>query len=337
MKFIDEVQIEVTGGDGGNGCVAFRREKFRPKGGPSGGDGGHGGSVIIRAAGNLSSLLELRYHPRWKGKKGTNGQGNDRFGRKGENVVILVPVGTIVSDTETRAVLADLDAPDAEVVAASGGRGGRGNLHFKSATRRAPDFAEPGEKGEHRMLHLELKLLADVGVLGFPNVGKSTLIRRVSAARPRVADYPFTTLVPTLGVVRLDDMRVMVMADMPGLIEGAAEGVGLGHRFLKHVERTRVLCHIVSPARLPDSDPVADLQTIDMELERFSTDLAARPQVVVINKVDLPDVREAVDELRERFADRGIENVQVISAATGEGIGELLEAIWGMLSNQSET
>ncbi len=334
MKFIDEADIEVAAGDGGNGCVAFRREKYRPRGGPSGGDGGRGGDVVLEADAGMSSLMDLRFHPHWKAGKGTNGQGNDRFGRAGRRVLIRVPVGTVVTDAETGAPIADLDAADKLVVAARGGQGGHGNLHFKTPTRRAPDFAQPGEKGEARRLHLELKLLADVGIIGFPNVGKSTLVRKVSAARPKVADYPFTTLVPTLGVVRLDDGREMVMADMPGLIEGASDGAGLGIRFLKHVERTRVLCHLLTLDREPGSDPLRDLETINAELGRFSPELALRPQVVAINKADLTGVREAAPKVVAAIEAAGLGPAHLVSAATGEGIDELLDAVFSMLGAQ---
>lgn len=331
MRFIDEADIDVRAGDGGNGCVAFRRERFKPKGGPSGGDGGRGGDVLVEATRRMASLLDLQYHPHWKAEKGLGGQGNDRNGRSGKDVVIHVPCGTVVTDVDTGETLADLDEQGKSVVAARGGRGGRGNLHFKKPTRQTPDFAEPGGEGQKRRLHLELKLIADVGVLGFPNLGKSTLVRRVSAARPRVADYPFTTLAPTPGVVRLDDLREFVIADMPGLVEGASEGVGLGIRFLRHVERTRVLCHLVTVAREPDSDPLDDYRIINEELESFSPELAGRPQVVAINKVDLPEVRDGADEIRRRLEEGTTRRVLLVSAATGEGIDDLLEELWSAL------
>ena len=336
MKFIDEVEIDVAAGDGGNGCVAFRRERFRPKGGPAGGDGGRGGSIVLEATERMASLLDLRYHPHWKAEKGRNGQGSDRSGRSGKDVILHVPCGTVITDADTGEQLADLDLHGRTAVAARGGRGGRGNLRFKAATRQAPDFAEPGGKGEKRRLKLELKLIADVGVLGFPNLGKSTLVRRVSAARPRVADYPFTTLVPSPGVIRLDDVREFVIADMPGLVEGASEGVGLGIRFLKHVERTRVLCHLVTVGREPGSDPVRDYRIINRELAGFSPALADRPQVVAVNKVDLGDVREALQETCRRLEEAGAQRVLAISAATGEGIPELLEELWSVLSSAGD-
>lgn len=331
MRFIDEVDIDVHAGKGGDGCVAFRRERYKPKGGPSGGDGGRGGNVIVEATGRMSSLLDLRYHPHWKAGSGRNGQGNDRSGAGGEDVTIHVPPGTVISDVDSGETIADLDEDGRRVIVARGGRGGRGNLHFKKPTRRAPDFAEPGGEGEGRRLHLELKLIADVGVLGFPNLGKSTLVTRVSAARPRVADYPFTTLVPTPGVVRLDDLREFVIADMPGLVEGASEGVGLGIRFLRHVERTRVLCHLVTVEREPESDPLEDYAIINEEISRFSPELADRPQVVAVNKMDLPQVRDAAGDLRRRLEEGGARRVHLISAATGEGVPDLLEALWEAL------
>lgn len=332
MRFIDEVEIDVRAGDGGAGCVAFRRERFRPKGGPSGGDGGRGGCIVVEATERMASLLDLRYHPHWKAGPGRAGQGNDRNGRGGEDVTIHVPCGTVVMDAGTGEQLADLDRHGKTALVARGGRGGRGNLHFKSATRQAPDVAEPGGRGEARRLKLELKLIADVGVLGFPNLGKSTLVRRVSAARPRVADYPFTTLVPSPGVVRIDDAREFVIADMPGLVQGASSGVGLGIRFLRHVERTRVLCHLVTTGREPGSDPVRDWRIINEELSGFSRELAGRPQVVAINKVDLPDVRGELEETRRRLEEEGARHVLAISAVTGEGIPELLETLWTSLA-----
>ncbi|MBW2260380.1 MAG: GTPase ObgE [Deltaproteobacteria bacterium] len=336
MKFIDEVEIDVAGGDGGNGCVAFRRERYRPKGGPAGGNGGRGGSIVLEATERMASLLDLRYHPHWKAEKGRNGQGSDRHCRSGKDVILHVPCGTVITDADTGDQLADLDLHGKTAVAARGGRGGRGNLRFKSATRQTPDIAEPGGEGEKRRLKLELKLIADVGVLGFPNLGKSTLVRRVSAARPRVADYPFTTLVPSPGVVRLDDVREFVIADMPGLVEGASNGVGLGIRFLKHVERTRVLCHLVTVGREPGSDPVRDYRIINDELAGFSSALADRPQVVAVNKVDLGDVREALPETCRRLEEAGAQRVLAVSAATGEGVTELLEELWSVLSDTGD-
>jgi len=327
MQFIDEVTIYVRGGDGGNGCVAFRREKFVPRGGPSGGDGGDGGSVILLADPQLGTLLDLRYQQRYVGERGEHGQGRDRYGRAGADRIVHVPVGTLIKDAESGDVLADLAQPGARFVAGAGGKGGRGNIHFATSTNQAPRIAEDGRPGEERKLRLELKLLADVGLLGYPNVGKSTFIARVSKARPKIADYPFTTLVPNLGVVRLSGDRTFVVADIPGLIEGAAEGHGLGHRFLKHVERTRVLLHLVERSPEPGREPLRDFDTINEELRRYDPALAERPQVVALAKLDLTETRQAYPELREAFARRGIE-LHAISAATGEGVPELLERLW---------
>ncbi|HEX2569969.1 MAG TPA: GTPase ObgE [Polyangia bacterium] len=330
MQFIDEVKIYVQGGDGGNGCVAFRREKYVPRGGPSGGDGGNGGSVVMVADPQLSTLLDLRYQQHYRAGRGEHGQGHDCYGRAAEDLLVRVPVGTLVKDEATDEVLADLDRPDMRFVAARGGRGGRGNMHFATPTNQAPRHAEEGTPGEMRTLRLELKLLADAGIVGYPNVGKSTFISRVSRARPKIADYPFTTLTPNLGVVSLSEGRSFVLADIPGLIEGAAEGHGLGHRFLRHVERTSVLLHLIECSVEPERDPVHDYEVIQRELAEYDAALAARPQVVALTKMDLTETREAYATLREAFAARGIE-LYAISAATGEGIKEVLERLWAHL------
>ncbi len=330
MQFIDEVKIYARGGDGGNGSVAFRREKFIPRGGPSGGDGGNGGSVVLVADPQLGTLLDLRYQQHNSAPRGEHGQGRDRYGRAGEDLIVRVPVGTLVHNVASGELLADLVTPAARFVAARGGRGGRGNIHFATSTNQTPRHAEPGEPGEERTLRLELKLLADVGLLGYPNVGKSTFIARVSRARPKIADYPFTTLVPQLGLVPLSDHRSFVLADIPGLIEGAAEGHGLGHRFLRHVERTRVLLHLIELNELPDRDPLRDYDTLCRELERYDPELAKRPQLVALSKLDLPATREVYPDLREKFAERGIE-LFALSAATGEGVGPVLERLWAGL------
>ena len=327
MQFVDEATIHVLGGDGGNGCVAFRREKYVPRGGPAGGDGGHGGSIIFVADPQLGTLLDVRYQQRYSAPSGEHGGGRDRYGKGGPDRIVPVPVGTVVRDLETREILADLDVVGARWVAARGGRGGRGNIHFATSTNQAPRHAEPGEKGEERKLRLELKLLADVGLLGYPNVGKSTFISRVSAARPKIADYPFTTLVPHLGVVGLSGERSFVLADIPGLIEGAAEGHGLGHRFLRHVERTRVLVHLVERNEDPDRDPLRDFEIINHELARHDEQLAAIPQIVALSKIDITETREAYPALKEAFAARGVE-LLAVSAATGEGVADLLERLW---------
>ena len=330
MRFVDEVTIEVRGGDGGNGAVAFRREKFVPLGGPSGGDGGDGGSVVSRADERLSTLLDLRYRRRLAAEGGENGRGKDQYGAGGKDLVVRVPVGTQVWDASTGEAVADLDVLGKEHVVARGGRGGRGNIHFATPQDRAPRRAEPGVRGEERMLRVELKLLADVGLLGFPNVGKSTLIAAISRARPKIADYPFTTLVPNLGVASYGEQS-FVVADIPGLIEGAADGVGLGHRFLKHVERTRVLVHILTLDPDPSRRPLHDYDVLLRELERFDPELARRPTLVAVSKLDLPDVRRRLPSIRRGMKARGHDRVLAFSAATGEGVDELLRGIAALL------
>jgi len=326
MKFIDEVQIVAIGGAGGNGCMAFRREKYVPRGGPSGGDGGHGGHVILRADRSLTTLLDLKYRPRLVAGRGEHGRGKEQYGRGGGDLVVAVPVGTIVHDATTGELLADLAHDSAEAIIARGGKGGLGNIHFKTSTHRGPRETTPGEPGEEHLLRLELRLLADVGVLGFPNAGKSSLIGRVSAARPKVGDYPFTTLVPQLGVVRVDEGSSFVIADVPGLIEGAHSGVGLGTRFLRHLSRTALLLHVLDLS--PDSgrDPVHDFEIINRELELADPALAAKPQIVAANKLDLAEARDAFPRVQEELARRG-HTVLGISAATGSGLPELVTAI----------
>ncbi|MBT0663775.1 GTPase ObgE [Geobacter pelophilus] len=326
MQFVDEVKIHARSGDGGAGCVSFRREKFIPYGGPDGGDGGDGGSVIIEAITGVSTLLDLKQRPHQKAERGRHGMGKDRHGASGDDLVIKVPVGTVVKDAETGEVIADLTEAGERFVILKGGRGGQGNARFKTSTNRVPRFSQPGEPGEERTFRLELKLLADVGLLGFPSVGKSSLITKISAARPKIADYPFTTLVPNLGVVAYKNYRSFVVADIPGIIEGAHEGAGLGHRFLRHVERTRILLHLLDPCRTHDSDPIKDYETLNSELAKFDEELAQRPQIVVVNKMDLQDVRELLTVMLPYFQDKGIA-VFSISALTGEGIPELLDEI----------
>jgi GTP-binding protein len=326
MRFVDEVEVEVVAGDGGNGAVAFRREKYRPFGGPSGGDGGKGGDVVLLADTRLGTLMDFRFRRRLVATPGEHGRGRDQYGRGGSDLVVRVPVGTQVYDARTGQVLADLSAPDERTIIAHGGRGGRGNMHFATPTDRAPRKAEPGEPGERKQLRFELKLLADVGLLGFPNVGKSTFIAAVSRARPKIADYPFTTLAPNLGVVHRDLDRNFVVADIPGLIEGAADGAGLGHRFLKHVERTRVLLHVLTLDPEPEREPARDFDVLLEELTRFDPVLAARPMVVAVSKLDLPDVREALPEIEAALAARG-HAVLPFSAATGEGVEAVLDAL----------
>jgi GTP-binding protein len=326
MKFVDEATIDVSAGDGGNGAVSFRREKYVPRGGPDGGDGGRGGSVWAVADRNINTLIDYRYARTFRAKRGENGRGADQYGRGADDIVLRVPVGTVVTDADTGQLVADLASDGARALVAKGGAGGLGNIHFKSSTNRAPRQSTPGEKGEQRRLRLELKVLADVGLLGMPNAGKSTLIRAVSAARPKVADYPFTTLAPHLGVVRVDVNASFVIADIPGLIEGAADGAGLGHRFLRHLARTRLLLHVVDIAPIdPDADPVRDAKAIVEELARYDPDLAAKPRWLVLNKLDLvpPDERDArVAAFVKAYRWKG--PVHAVSAATGAGCRELV-------------
>lgn len=331
MHFIDEITLEVHAGDGGDGSAAMRREKYRPLGGPAGGDGGDGGDVVFVADARLTTLLDLKHKRLLKAERGEHGRGKDQYGKRGETLNVRVPIGTQVFDHGSGELLADLDQPDQRFVAARGGRGGRGNIHFVTPVERAPTRAEAGAPGQHRVLRLELKLLADVGIVGFPNVGKSTLIAAISKARPKIADYPFTTLVPNLGVVSRGPERSFVVADIPGIIEGAAEGAGLGHRFLKHVERTRVLVHLVSVDPAPGREPIRDHDTLVQELERFDPALAQRPTLVAMSKLDLPEVRAALPEFRDEMRARGRE-VFAFSAATLEGVSELLDAIERLLA-----
>lgn len=330
MKFIDACEIDVTAGHGGNGAIAFRREKYVPFGGPAGGDGGRGGDVVLEADEGLSTLLDLAYTRKIRAKDGDHGQGKDCYGRGAEDVVCRVPVGTQVFDAATGELLFDLTTHKERVVVAKGGKGGRGNMHFATPYDRAPRRAEPGEAGEERRLRLELKVLADVGLVGYPNVGKSTFVSACSRARPKIADYPFTTLVPQLGLVRIDDEASFVVADIPGLIEGAADGAGLGHRFLKHVERSRALLHLVSLDPSEGRDPVRDFDTLKKELKRFDPALAKRPFLVAMTKADLPEVREAYERLRPQFARKKIK-LRLVSAATGEGMKELLRDLFALV------
>jgi GTPase len=333
MKFVDEVQIEVHAGKGGDGIASFRREKHIPRGGPDGGDGGRGGSIHALADRNINTLVEFRYTRMHRARNGERGRGSDCYGAAAEDITLRMPVGTIISDAETGQVIADLSRDGQVVTIAKGGQGGLGNIHFKSSTNRAPRQCTPGTPGESRNLKLELKVLADVGLLGLPNAGKSTFIRSVSAAKPKVADYPFTTLYPNLGVVRVDENRSFVVADIPGLIEGAAEGAGLGHQFLRHLQRTRLLLHLVDLLP-PDeaADPVHDAAAIVEELRKYDETLYAKPRWLVLNKVDLLDEseREArvaafLDGYRRRVAEP--EKTFIISALTGEGTRKLCYAI----------
>jgi len=331
VKFVDTAELDIVAGRGGNGAIAFRREKFVPFGGPSGGDGGKGGDVVLVADEGMSTLMDLAHVRILRGDHGEHGQGKDCYGRKGEDLEVRVPVGTQVFDRETNEILFDIDRGDARVIVAKGGKGGRGNIHFATPYDRAPRRAEPGEPGEARKVRLELKVMADVGLLGFPNVGKSTFIRAVSRARPKVADYPFTTLTPHLGVVSIDDDAVFVVADIPGLIPGAAEGAGLGHRFLKHVERTRALLHLITLDPGEDRDPVADYTALRKELAKFDKALAKRPEIVALSKADISEVRDAYPALKKQFAKKKIK-LHLVSAATGLGVRELSVELYKMIS-----
>jgi len=330
LKFVDEVSIHVKAGDGGNGAVAWRREKFIPRGGPAGGDGGDGGDVVLVVDPQLATLLDYRYIREHKAKSGEQGRGSDQNGHAGGHIELRVPPGTLVRDAATGEVLADLAEPGQRVVAAKGGKGGLGNMNFATSTNQAPRFAEPGTPGEEKDLVLELKLLADVGIVGYPNAGKSTLISRISRARPRIADYPFTTLVPNLGMVQWRGEKTFVVADIPGLIEGAHAGAGLGHQFLRHVERCRVLVHLVDGAPQGEGrSPKADYDAINRELAHYSPALAGKPQIVAVNKIDVPDARKGAAELNRALArrKRSPAHVLPISAVTGEGLDALLDAI----------
>ncbi len=341
--FVDEVDIHVAAGHGGRGCMAFRREKFVPRGGPSGGDGGHGGSVYIRADPNLNTLLNYRFQKTFSADRGAHGEGSNRTGRTGEDIELTVPVGTVIYEhvDDELVQVADLATPGERVQVAKGGLGGWGNAHFATATNRAPRKTQPGLPGEERDLRLQLKLLADVGLVGFPNAGKSTLISRISAARPKIADYPFTTLTPNLGVVSLSDDRSFVVADVPGLIEGAHQGHGLGHRFLSHLERTKVLVHVVDLSSVTGRDTVEDFDVISRELELFpgrdasGERLADKPVIVAANKMDALDDPDRLARLERHLQSAGIP-LYAVSAATGEGLDRLLEAIWRAVARARE-
>jgi GTPase len=336
--FVDEVDIHVEAGHGGRGCLAFRREKFVPRGGPSGGDGGHGGSVYVVASPHTSTLINYRFHPELNAPRGQHGEGSNCTGQTGSDLDLAVPIGTLVYEKtadpeQPYRLVADLAHEGQRVLVAKGGRGGMGNARFATATNRAPRKVQPGEPGEIKDLRLELKLLADVGLVGFPNAGKSTLIARISAARPKIADYPFTTLTPNLGVVRLSDDRSFVVADVPGLIEGAHRGAGLGHQFLRHLERTKVLVHMVDVSGESGRDPVEDLDILRRELELFQPTFAARPQLVAANKIDAVDVEgeERVLALERRARALNLPFFR-ISAVSGAGVPDLLEAMWRQLA-----
>lgn len=329
--FVDEATIHVKAGDGGNGCVSFRREKYVPKGGPDGGDGGNGGSVVFVADPNKNTLLDFAGKHHWHAPSGKAGQGKKKDGRSGEDLVVPVPPGTVVLDIDKGLTIADLDAPGKRVVIARGGKGGRGNWHFRSPTTQAPRYAEPGEPGEERNLKLELKLIADVGLVGMPNAGKSTLLASASAARPKVADYPFTTLEPQLGIVELPGDRRMVLADIPGLIEGARHGAGLGHAFLRHIERTKIIVHLLDLFPIDGSSPADNYRTIRRELEAFSRALGDKLEIVVANKIDLAPEDEAIAAVRKLKRSLRGRTVLAISGATRRGVPQLMETVWKRL------
>lgn len=326
MQFIDEVKIHVKAGDGGRGCLSFRREKFIPMGGPDGGDGGDGGNVIFVVDEGLGTLLDLRYKVHYKAERGSHGMGKNRHGKNGQDLVVRVPPGVLIYDQESGELLADLKEREQQFVAASGGRGGRGNARFATSTNRAPRHVQPGLPGEELWLRLELKLLADVGLLGMPNAGKSTLIAAISAARPKIADYPFTTLVPNLGVVSYGSFQTFVMADIPGLIEGASEGHGLGTRFLRHIERTDLFLHMVDLSDLQPGNAIDRFDAINRELEKHNPKLLEKPQLVVLSKTDITEVREGIPEVRQIFEKRGYKTL-AISAVTGDGLRELVATV----------
>ena len=330
MKFIDEVFITVQSGDGGRGCVSFRREKFVPRGGPDGGDGGKGGDVILQSTSHRRTLYPFRFKRQFKAKNGVYGQGKKKTGKNGEDLFIEIPPGTLVSDAETNELLKDFTQPGESFMAAAGGRGGQGNIRFKTSTKRAPRYAQPGEPGQFFKLKLELKLLADVGIIGLPNAGKSTLISVISSATPKIADYPFTTLNPTLGVVQPDQEESFVVADIPGLIEGAHQGAGLGIRFLRHIERTRILVHLVDASNIDPQNPLANYETINGELAQYNPLLTEKPQILVLNKMDIPGTEQIAEIFQQAVKDRP---VLMISAAARKGIDALKLKIIEYLGN----
>ncbi len=332
MKFVDEAIITVQAGHGGSGCVSFRREKFIPKGGPDGGDGGKGGDVIFRATTRRRTLYQFRFKRQFQAKNGTPGQGSQKTGKNGQDLIIDIPPGSLVSDKETGQVVYDFTTPGESFTVAKGGRGGRGNARFKTSTHRTPRFSQPGEPGEHFTLSIELKLLADVGIIGLPNAGKSTLISKISSAHPKIGNYPFTTLSPELGVVNTDWGEPFVVADIPGLIEGAHQGAGLGIQFLKHIERTRILIHLIDASSIDPEVPTRGYETIQNELQRYKEALASKPQLIVLNKLDLPETRPLADAFHTKLADK---KILEISAQDGNGIKALLSNIVKLLEKHN--
>ncbi len=330
--FIDVAKINLKAGKGGDGAVAFRREKYEPAGGPFGGDGGDGGSIILQADEGIRTLMDFRYKRFYKAENGENGRSKKQFGKKGQDLILRVPVGTLVKDANTQRVIVDMKEHGQVYTIVKGGKGGRGNAKFATATRQAPRFAELGSKGEEITVLLELKLLADIGLVGFPNVGKSTLLSILSAAKPKIANYHFTTLQPNLGVVRIDDEKSFVIADIPGLIEGAHEGVGLGHDFLRHIERTRILVHVLDASGIEGRNPIDDFHKINEELVKYNPKLSHKPQIIAANKMDLPGASEWFEKLVEKLQPLGYK-IYPISAATMEGINKLRFAMWDAISN----
>ena len=330
--FIDVAKVSVKAGKGGDGKVGWRREKFEPSGGPNGGDGGRGGSIVLMADEGIRTLMDYRYKRSYKGENGADGGSSNMTGKSGEDIILKLPVGTLIKDEESGKVIVDLKEKDQTFVIANGGRGGRGNAKFATSTRQAPGFAEAGTKGQERNIILELKLLADVGLIGFPNVGKSTLLSIVSAAKPKIANYHFTTLKPNLGVVRIAEEKSFVIADIPGLIEGASEGAGLGHDFLKHIERTRVLVHVLDASGSEGRDPVDDFYKINEELFQYNEKIKQKPQIIVANKMDMPGAEEGLEALKNEFEPKGIK-IYPISAITMDGINEIKYAMWDIVEN----
>jgi GTP-binding protein len=333
VKFIDEAVITVQSGNGGRGCVSFRREKFIPRGGPDGGDGGRGGDVILKTTSRKRTLYQFRYKKHFNAENGTYGQGKRKTGKNGQDLVIELPPGTLITDANTGSVIKDLVKTDETFVIATGGRGGQGNTRFKTSKNRAPRFAQPGEPGETRTLKLDLKLLADVGIIGLPNAGKSTLIHAISSARPKIGNYPFTTITPSLGVVQTDWAEPFVVADIPGLIEGAHKGIGLGIKFLRHIERTRILIHMIDISTIDLDNPLKTYNIITQELALYNSKLAQKPQIIVLNKIDLPDIGKAAEIFQSAVKDR---KIGLISALTGKGVEELKRQIVHVLNKSYE-